>query len=68
MEQSSRSAVKGIPHQGDLMPINRNMLLIAVGALCVVIAILGYKVYAGQREPKGAQLTIGPSGISVEKK
>jgi hypothetical protein len=50
------------------MPINRNLLLAAVGALCVVVAILGYKVYEDHREPKGVQLNIGPSGISVEKK
>jgi hypothetical protein len=50
------------------MPPNRNMMFLIVGALVAVIAILSYKVYEDNREPKGVQLNIGPSGISVEKK
>jgi len=50
------------------MPINRNILLITVGALCVVVATLGYKVYDDNREPKGVHLNIGPAGVSIEKK
>ena len=50
------------------MPINRNMLFLAVGALCVVVAILAFKVYDDNREPKGVRVNIGPSGISVHKK
>jgi len=50
------------------MPINRTILLVTVGALCVVVAILGYKVYDDHRQPKGVQVNIGPSGITVEKK
>ncbi len=50
------------------MPINRNVLLLAVAVLCVVVGVLGYKVYQDNREPKGVQLNIGPQGISVEKK
>jgi len=68
MEQSSRCGVIRRNHQGAFMPINRNILLATVGALCVVVAILGYKVYEDNREPKGVQLNIGPAGISVEKK
>lgn len=50
------------------MPTNRNALYLIVGALCVAVVVLGYKVYEDQRQPKGVQLNIGPSGISVEKK
>jgi hypothetical protein len=50
------------------MPINRTILLMTVGALCVVAAILGYKVYDDHRQPKGVQVNSGPSGITVEKK
>ncbi|MCF8477986.1 MAG: hypothetical protein K9G60_13235 [Pseudolabrys sp.] len=50
------------------MPISRNILLVAVGALCVAVAVLGYKVYQDNREPKGVQLNIGPGGVSLEKK
>lgn len=50
------------------MPINRNMLFLIIGALVVVVGVLSYKVYEDNRQPKGVQLNIGPSGISVEKK
>ncbi len=50
------------------MPINRNIMLVVVGALCVLVAVLGYKVYEDNREPKGVQLNIGPAGVSIEKK
>ena len=50
------------------MPVSRNFLLVVAGVLCVAVGALGYKVYQDNREPKGVQLNIGPSGISVEKK
>jgi hypothetical protein len=50
------------------MPISRNFLFLIVGALIVAVAALGYKVYDDHKEPKGVQLSIGPGGISVQKK
>ncbi|MDI1344333.1 MAG: hypothetical protein PSV22_09585 [Pseudolabrys sp.] len=50
------------------MPINRNVLLLAVAVLCVAIGVLGYKVYEDNREPKGVQINLGPGGITVDKK
>ena len=50
------------------MATNRNLMFLVIGALCAVVAILSYKVYEDNREPKGMQLNIGPKGISVEKK
>jgi hypothetical protein len=50
------------------MPINRNVLLLAVAVLCVVVGVLGYKVYEDNREPKGVQINLGPGGITVDKK
>ena len=50
------------------MPSNRNVLFLIIGALVVVAGVLAYKVYDDNRKPKGVQLNIGPSGISVEKK
>ena len=51
------------PH---ILPISRNFLFLLIGGLAV--AALGYKVYDDHRQPKGVQLSIGPAGISVEKK
>ena len=50
------------------MPISRNILFLLIGGLIVAVAALGYKVYDDHRQPKGVQLSIGPAGISVEKK
>ena len=45
-----------------------NVLSIAVGALIVAVAVLGYQVYQDHKEPKGVQINLGTGGISVEKK
>lgn len=48
--------------------MNRNVFVLAVAVLCLAVGALGYKLYEEHREPKGVQLNIGSSGISVEKK
>jgi hypothetical protein len=45
----------------------RNVLYLVVGALVVVVAILGYRVYQDRQEP-GIDINIGKSGISIEKR
>jgi hypothetical protein len=45
-----------------------NLPYLIVGALVVVVALLGYQLYQDRKEPKGVQLNIGPSGVSIEKK
>ena len=49
--------------------MNRNNLLyLAIGALAVVVAILGYNLYQEKKQPDGMQINVGPGGISIEKK
>jgi RsiW-degrading membrane proteinase PrsW (M82 family) len=50
------------------MPTNRNVLYLVVGALIVVVAVLGYNLYQDRKKPEGLQINIGPAGISVDKK
>ena len=45
-----------------------NLLYLVIGGLVVVVAVLGYQLYQDRKEPKGIQLNIGPSGVSIEKK
>lgn len=45
-----------------------NILYLAIGALVVVVAVLGYQLYQDRKEPKGVQINVGPSGLSIEKK
>lgn len=49
--------------------MNRNNLLyLVIGALAVVVAILGYNLYQEKKQPEGMQINVGPGGISIEKK
>ena len=45
-----------------------NMLYLAVGALVVVVAVLGYQVYQDKKKPEGVNINLGPGGISIQKK
>jgi len=49
--------------------MNRNnVLYLVIGALVVVVAVLGYQLYQERKEPKGVQINLGPGGVSIEKK
>lgn len=50
------------------MPFNRNILFLIIGALVVVVAGLGYKVYRDNQEPQGLQINLGPNGLKIENK
>jgi RsiW-degrading membrane proteinase PrsW (M82 family) len=50
------------------MPSSRNVLYLIVGALVVIVAVLGYNLYQDRKEPKGMQINLGEKGISIEKK
>ena len=45
-----------------------NILYLAIGALVVVVAVLGYQVYQDRKKPEGVNINLGPGGISIEKK
>ena len=45
-----------------------NILFLAIGALVVVVAVLGYQVYEDRKKPEGVNINLGPGGISIEKK
>jgi len=45
-----------------------NVLYLVIGALVVVVAVLGYQLYQERKEPKGVQINLGPGGVSIEKK
>ncbi len=50
------------------MPGNRNLMFLIIGALVIVVGVLGYNLYEAKKEPKGVQLNIGERGISIETK
>jgi hypothetical protein len=45
-----------------------NILYLAVGALAVVVAVLGYQLYQNKKKPEGVNINLGPGGISIQKK
>jgi RsiW-degrading membrane proteinase PrsW (M82 family) len=45
-----------------------NILFLVVGALAVVIAVLGYQLYQDRKKPEGVNINLGPGGISIQKK
>ncbi|MCX5578657.1 hypothetical protein [Kaistia terrae] len=46
--------------------MNRNSLYLLVGALIVVVIGLGAYVYNEQTKPKGVEIKLDQSGISVQ--
>ena len=50
------------------MPGNRNILYLVIGALVVVVAVLGYNVYQTKKQPEGLQINIGPNGLKIQNK
>jgi hypothetical protein len=50
------------------MPANRNVLFLIIGALIVVIGVLGYNLYEAKKEPKGMQINVGPDGLKIQTK
>ena len=45
-----------------------NILYLAIGALAVIAAVLGYQLYQDRKKPEGVQINIGPGGLSIDKK
>jgi predicted negative regulator of RcsB-dependent stress response len=49
--------------------VNRsNILYLVIGALVIVVAVLGYQLYQERKKPEGVQINVGPGGLSIEKK
>ena len=45
-----------------------NLLYAVIGALVIVVAVLGYQLYLDRKEPKGFDLNVGPGGLSIKEK
>jgi uncharacterized membrane protein YbaN (DUF454 family) len=52
---------------GDAMP-DQNKLMLIIGALAVVVFVLGYMLYEARKEPTGVQINVGKDGIKIEQK
>jgi len=45
-----------------------NILYLVLGALVVVVAVLGYQLYEDKKNPEGVNINLGPGSISIQKK
>ena len=48
--------------------MNRNILFLVIGALVVIVAVVGYQLYKEQQKPSGIEINVGKGGISIEEK
>jgi hypothetical protein len=45
-----------------------NVLFLVVGALVIVVAVMGYKLYQDRHPPPGLHINVGPGGLSIQGK
>lgn len=45
-----------------------NILYLILGALVIVVAVLGYQLYQDRHQPKGVHIDLGPAGLSIQGK
>ena len=48
--------------------MNRNIPYLVIGALVVVVAVVGYLLYQDRQKTTGIQINVGKGGISIEKR
>lgn len=48
--------------------MNRNVLYLVIGALAIFTAVIGYRLYQKRQKTTGVEISIGKSGIAIEKK
>ncbi len=46
--------------------MNQNLLYLAIGALVVIVAVLGYSTYQSHKEPDGVQINPGQQGVEIK--
>ncbi len=48
--------------------MNRNILYLAIGVLAFAAVVFGYQLYQERQKTTGIEISLGKSGISIEKK
>lgn len=48
--------------------MNRNILYLVIGALVAATAVFAYQLYQERQKTTGVEISVGKSGISIEKK
>ena len=45
-----------------------NLFYLVIGALVVVVAVMGYQLYQDRHQPDGLNINVGPGGLSIQNK
>ena len=45
-----------------------NILFLIIGALVIVVAVMGYELYQDRKQPEGMRIDVGPNGLKIENK
>ena len=45
-----------------------NLLFLVIGALVIIVAVMGYQLYQHRKQPEGMRIDVGPNGVKIEKK
>jgi hypothetical protein len=45
-----------------------NLFYLVIGALVVVVAVMGYQLYQDRHQPEGLNINLGPGGLSIQDK
>ena len=48
--------------------MNCNVLYLIISVLAIVTAVIGYQLYQERQKTTGIEISIGKSGIAIEKK
>jgi predicted negative regulator of RcsB-dependent stress response len=53
----------------EIGPMSRsNIIYLVVGALVIVVVVMGYQLYQDRKKPEGVSIDVGPNGLSIKTK
>jgi predicted negative regulator of RcsB-dependent stress response len=53
----------------EIGPVSRsNIVYLVVGALVIVVVVMGYQLYQDRKKPEGVSIDVGPNGLSIKTK
>jgi hypothetical protein len=54
--------------EGSHRVTRSNILFLVIGALAIVVVVMGYQLYQDRKQPEGMRIDLGPNGVKIEKK
>jgi RsiW-degrading membrane proteinase PrsW (M82 family) len=54
--------------RGFAVVARNNLFYLVIGALVVVVAVMGYQLYQDRHQPEGLHINVGPGGLSIQGK